>query len=61
MCFVLFHRLWIYLGNMVKLPELCKLFLYQTSTFHCPCLTANHVGTSVLGELMHFFYWVHDM
>ena len=24
------------------------------STFHCPCLTASHIGTSVLGEIMHF-------
>ena len=26
---------------------------YQISTFHCPCLTTDHVGTSVLGEIMH--------
>ena len=25
------------------------------STFHCPCLTANHIGTYVLGEIMHLF------
>ena len=23
------------------------------SIFYCPCLTADHIGTSVLGEIMH--------
>ena len=46
---------------MVKLPNISKLFFYQISTFHCPCLTADHVGTSVLGEIMHFAYWFNDV
>ena len=54
MCFV---RLWIYLSNMVKLPNILKLFYYQISTFHCSCLTVDRVGTSVFGEIRHFVYW----
>ena len=53
MCFIYLYRLWIYLNNMVKLTNFCRLFFYQMSTFHCPCLTADHIGTSVLGEIMH--------
>ena len=56
MCFVHLYRLWIYFRNMVKLPKFWKMFFYQISTFHCPCLTTDHIGTSVLGEIMHFSF-----
>ena len=50
------YRLWIYFNNIVKLPNFCRLFfLNQFSTFHCPCLTTNHIGTIVLGDIMHLF------
>ena len=51
MCFVYLYRLLIYLSNMVKLPNYCKLCFYQISIFHIPCLTADHVGTSVLSKI----------
>ena len=52
MCFIYLYMLWINLSSMVKLPNFCKLFFYQLSNFHCPCLTADHVGTSGLGKNM---------
>ena len=39
-------------SSNVKLSNLCKLFFYQLSTFHCLCLTADHIGTSGLGEII---------
>ena len=51
--FIYLYRLWIYLNNMVKLPNSYTLYFYQMSTFHCPCLTANHIGTSVLVDIIH--------
>ena len=36
-------------------PQLLYGILIQISTFHCPCLTADHVETYVLSEIMHFF------
>ena len=40
---------------MVKLPNLYKLFFFQLSTFHCPCLTPDHVEKSGLGEIIDLF------
>ena len=63
MCYVHLNWLWVYLSKMVKLPKffLTVFFFYQISIFLCPCLTTDHVETSVKGEIMHFVYWFIDI
>ena len=45
-------------GQAIQL--LSTVFFYKIFTFHCPCLTADHIETSVLGEIIHFVYWFND-
>ena len=40
---------------MFKLPNFRKVFFYQLLNFYCPCLTADHIGTSGLGEIMNLY------
>ena len=40
MRFIQIYRVWVYLSIVVGLPHFCKVFFYQMSTSHCPCLTA---------------------
>ena len=59
-CFIYLQRLWINLSSMFKLPNFCKLFFYQLSTFlktnnDCRSLFLPDCRSGVLGQKMHLF------
>ena len=43
MCVIQIYRVLVYLSIVVELPNFCKMFFYQMSTSHCPCLTTYYV------------------